>query len=118
MKYLIVCGFMLLLLQTAHGEDDDGIYIVKGAGSTSCERYVSDVESHEQMFLLGFSWIQGYLTAYNNFVFDGQDLASGVDSATIRKWLNNHCRNRPGDDLAGAANALVNTLLNPDQTGG
>ncbi len=118
MRYLIVCGFMLLLSQAAHGEDQDGIYIVKGAGSTTCNRYVSDVESHEQMFLLGFSWVQGYLTAYNNFVFDGQDLASGVDSATIRRWLNNHCRNHPGDDFAGAANALVNALLNPDQTEG
>jgi hypothetical protein len=63
------------------------------------------------MFLLGFSWVQGYLTAYNNFVFDGQDLASGIDSATVRRWLDDHCRNQPGDDLAGAANALVNALL-------
>ena len=111
MRYLIVCGFMLLLLQTACGEDDDGIYIVKGAGSTGCDRYVSDVESNEYMFLLGFSWVQGYLTAYNNFVFDGQDLASGVDSVSVRRWLDNHCRDYPDDDLAGATNALVNALL-------
>ena len=112
MRYLIVCGFILLLSQVACGEDVNGIYIVKGAGSTTCKRYVSEVESHEQMFLLGFSWVQGYLTAYNNFVFHGQDLASGVDSATIRRWLNTHCRNHPDDDLAGAANGLVNSLLN------
>ena len=114
MRYLIVCGCILFLLQTAHAEDDDGIYIVKGAGSTSCDRYISEVQSNEQMFLLGFSWVQGYLTAYNNFVFDGQDVASGIDSASVRSWLDSHCRNRPGDDLAGAANALVNALLDSD----
>ena len=111
MKYLTICCLLLFFLQTAHCEDDDGIYIVKGAGSTTCNRYVSDGKSNEQMFLLGFSWVQGYLTAYNNFVFDGQDLASGIGSATVRRWLDDHCRNQPDDDLAGAANALVNALL-------
>ena len=111
MRCLIFVVLVLLGPPLALGEDRDGIYIVKGAGSTTCDRYVSDVDGNERMFLLGFSWVQGYLTAYNNFVFNGQDVSAGVDSATVRKWLNQHCRDNPGVDLAGAANALVNALL-------
>ena len=111
MRFFTVLGLALILTHEAIGEDENGIYIVKGAGSTSCERYVSDVRSNEQMFLLGYSWIQGYLTAYNNFVFSGRDVTAGVDSRTLRDWLDAHCKNHPDDDLAGAANALVNALL-------
>ena len=56
------------------------------------------------------AWILGFLSAYNAFVFKGENVAAGTFDA-LRNMVDAHCKANPQDDLDSAAQALIKDLL-------
>ena len=86
----------------------DGSYHIFGGGT--CGAYIAhsrsqpggDTNSHALIL-----WVQGYLTAYINFVAPDGDITAGTDYEGVTLWVDNYCQAHPLDGLADAAAALV-----------
>ena len=64
---------LVLLNGSAKAADADGLFMVEGAGGSSCERYGQAVAARDAAFIAYAGWIDGYLSAFNRYeqgVFD------------------------------------------------
>ena len=46
---------------------------IKGAGATSCGEWVEERKQDNKGFLITLSWIQGFISAYNDYVYSGKN---------------------------------------------
>ena len=56
------------------------------------------------------AWVLGYITAYNVYVFEGEDVAKGVDAAGLLAWIDRYCATNPLDNIDTATMMLVREL--------
>jgi hypothetical protein len=57
------------------------------------------------------SWLNGYITAYNQYVpLAKGDVATGTDANGLTGWIDNYCAAHPLDYVAQAATALITEL--------
>ena len=65
-------GLTIMLAGVSYGNDEHGLYRIRGIGSSSCGRYVKTIdranesveaENDRYAFL---SWVSGYLSHYNH----------------------------------------------------
>lgn len=98
---------LLALFRYATAADAKGNFVVISFGTVSCGQVVSDFDTNERQKLLNSVWVGGYLTAINQNVFAGADIAKGTDPAARDLWIYNYCKANPLDNLHQAANALV-----------
>jgi hypothetical protein len=89
-----------------------------GEGTSSCgQRTQATVENDSVVHLQQSAWVLGYLRG----VFDGlavkPDPMAGLDSAAIREWLNNYCREHPLDTIYDAASVLGKDLIARSRAG-
>jgi hypothetical protein len=90
-----------------------------GQGTISCRQWLQDrQETGGQKWVIAVheAWVLGFISGMNSGVLDtlGFDKLShageGTDSEDIFAWIDNYCRERPLDHLAGAALALWHVL--------
>jgi hypothetical protein len=108
-RLLIVTALGLLLQEPAGAADRMGTYTVFGRGSQTCAQWLakdSDAESRESG-----SWILGYVSAYNAWVHDGANLATGAAATEMIAWVARYCLEQPRRTLAEAAQALIYEML-------
>jgi hypothetical protein len=103
---------------------------VWGVGNDSRGTYIQEYAAyrrgeHRERFRLEISWLQGFLTAENGesfaqaFVKLGKqkldtkefDILRGADVEATQLWLANYCQAHPLDNLADAAIALTQILI-------
>lgn len=58
----------LLLPQPGRAADSEGAFAVKGAGSVTCGELIGALEENSQRGLLLLGWVEGYVSAANQFV--------------------------------------------------
>jgi len=93
----------------------DGDYAVSGAGSQSCERFVTAVEQNDESAALFTRWIEGYATGLNanlDETFDVSPFASANPLTQLTLWV---CRNNT-EALVEQALAEVIVALEPVKT--
>lgn len=108
----LVFAASLFLVSPAMAADPEGDFAVHGAGSRSCQQYLSAVEggSGNQQLLIYVSWAQGYISSLNRNlqgVFDSLPTSSANDIATL---LSRICRDRPDSPYESAVRGLVNAF--------
>jgi hypothetical protein len=54
--------------------------------------------------------VQGYITAYNEWAFQGPDVTGGTDADGVFAWMDNYCALHPLDSVAVAIRRLITTL--------
>jgi len=59
-----------------------------------------------------FQWLQGFLSGYNRYGPQTEDIARGIDGPRLLSWVDNYCRLHPTKDFAGAATALIAEISN------
>ena len=101
----------LALAAPVHAADESGQFAVKGAGATACGSYVQALEQKDQNTLYAYGgWIEGYVSASNQFLDDTYDIAPWETSQTLALLLANHCRNNPGVPFLTAVRQMVEAL--------
>lgn len=89
-------------------------WAVKGEGGFACPEYVAARQINSTKFYGSISWVQGFISGVNRqrALEQGSDSFIGRDfpATSIVQWLEDHCRANPADDLADAAEALVEEL--------
>jgi hypothetical protein len=103
---------LIFLLPTQAWCAPTSTYQVLGPGGVSCGQYVETRRNPDAqpIALADVDWIEGYLTAYNEYNWPSGDLTRGTDSDGLTVWVDNYCAANPLDDLAKAARALTKEL--------
>ncbi|HWY14724.1 MAG TPA: hypothetical protein VNX86_06250 [Rhizomicrobium sp.] len=106
----ILAGVMLANLVAsvaAFASDSAGHYVVLGPGNWSCGKWTADSSSGEVSKFQEIGWVQGFLTAYNDYVWKGQSVMGSVDGPGVTAWTNNYCTAHPLDTIGDATHALI-----------
>ncbi len=105
----IILIIALTLPVVGFSADSQGKFITLGHGANSCGKVVQAYQKDD--FLFYGSWVNGYLTAINQFLYSGQDIMKGVDIAGRDLWIYNYCSKNPLNTLRDATTALYRELL-------
>lgn len=106
---------------SAQAADPDSNYTTWGAGADACGQWrVLRQKEGPLAYYVHAQWIQGYITAFNAWNHDGEDIAEGYEPEQLFNWLDGFCDKFPGESLANASLALMQALVErrkTDQTG-
>ena len=106
-KMLLAAIAGLLLHGDAAAADASGTYTIKGQGASSCGVWVENRRKDSWATLIDQTWIRGYLTAYNHYVYQGKDVSAGTDRLGVAGWVDKYCREHPIKTINDAAGELI-----------
>ncbi|MDQ2694906.1 MAG: peptidoglycan-binding protein [Pseudomonadota bacterium] len=98
-RMLAVLPLIALLPLAAPAADKEGRFAWKGISRMTCERYSAERQKGTDAIVILKTWLDGYITALNQFQPDTFDIASSVDTFLLAQLLENHCRDNPKDPL-------------------
>jgi len=91
-----------------------GDYAVEGAGVKSCADYQLDRKKKGSMHYIDLNWAKGFITGVNYIHAESlgnAQLGTGLDQASLTRWLDNYCQTKPRATLSDASAALVDELM-------
>lgn len=100
----------VLLPGTSAAADANGDFAVRGIGLESCARYVEARSAQSGLTLAARSWLNGYLTAYNQLVLDTYDVTAGTPLEELEARMAGYCEANPGHTVAFATIAVASGL--------
>lgn len=113
MRRALLALITLVLLEAtgaqAHSDNGRG-FTVLGIGNKSCGSWVSDRKSKSGADLVDVAWVLGFLTAYNEFGPEPDDVTAQTDVNGVAGWIDNDCTDHPLDTISQATQALINEL--------
>ena len=99
---------------TRHAVDAQGTYTVLGAGGDSCGRWLelrrSTDPANGLRSTIEVEWVEGYISAYNLYVWNFTDVGAGTDVDALKAWIDSYCQANPLERVHGAAQELIKTL--------
>lgn len=101
---------------SASSSDAADHFMTLGVGTKSCGAWTDAREYDHHSENIYSAWIEGYITAFNEFKWPSGDVSSGTDFDGIEAWMDNYCSSHPLDDLAAAAGGLVVDLAQKNST--
>ncbi|RDE19790.1 peptidoglycan-binding protein [Motiliproteus coralliicola] len=105
----MLLGFFSSTLATA--ADSQGRFAVRNAGMVSCEKFIEEKSKNSPTFNLYMGWIDGYLSAANQFTDETFDLVPWGNTPFLAALLENHCNKNLNQRFYIAVNMLAGTLL-------
>lgn len=106
MALLAVCAAMMIS-SGSWAADKDGAYVSFGVGTSSCTGWTTARKADDVRTVQYQEWLLGYISAYNNWVHKGQNVAGNTDKKGLLGWIDDYCRQNGADPLAQAAEALM-----------
>lgn len=86
-------------------------YTMLGHGVSTCGSWTSDLKEGSVTSRYDKVWLQGYLSAFNNYgSYPGGDVTAGVDADGLFAWMDNYCAAHPLDKIAKGAASLIDEL--------
>ena len=110
-RCLVAAGLLLAVGLSLPGgplraADPQGYYTIQGVGLESCEVWLSERRSDGPTAWYHQQWVLGYLTAYNRWVHNGDDVTDGIETDKLFNWLDEYCHRNPQQNLSLATEAL------------
>ncbi|MGH7390145.1 MAG: peptidoglycan-binding domain-containing protein [Candidatus Rokuibacteriota bacterium] len=99
--------WVALAAGAAHAADGEGRFSIRGAGLLACETYVKERSVQSKAYYVIAGWLDGYLTALNQFSPDTYDATPFESTELLTYVIDGHCKKHPQDRLF----PLVNTIL-------
>ena len=105
---LVLC---LLVTQTVIAADKDGRFAVRSSGMMTCKDFVEAKTERSDKLNLYMGWIDGYISAANQFTNDTFDVVRWGNTVFLATLIENHCNREPEQRFYLAVNQLVGVLL-------
>ena len=102
-KSLVISLIIISQHSIAANPDDEYVVI----GQESCGKYL---KSDKQTKLYFKGWLNGFLSAYNQYQYSGINVAASVDSESIDIWLVKYCQENPLSSYYQASQSLIKEL--------
>lgn len=104
----IVCGLIGTLLgastMLSHARDVNQQYKAQGLGLDTCASFLDVPVEGRGLY---YSWLAGYLTAYNYLVRDTYSIAEYSGLTRTNEWLEKYCNEHPNHLMHEAARRFV-----------
>ena len=108
MKTALMALFTALLISSGSwAADKDGAYVSFGVGGSSCAGWTTARKASDVRTVQYKEWLLGYLSAYNNWVHKGQNVAGGMDKKGLLAWIDTYCHEHGAEPLVQAAENLI-----------
>ena len=103
---------ILLIASTyAWSADEKGQFAIRNAGMASCQNFLDEKNKQSSKFNLYIGWIDGYLSAANQFTPSTFDLIPWGNTLFLATLLENHCKNSPDERFYLAINKLAAAMM-------
>ncbi|MGH6878707.1 MAG: hypothetical protein ACREHV_15200 [Rhizomicrobium sp.] len=86
--------------------DAKGNYTSLGPGSFSCGTWNGN-KKYDLGRELDYGWAEGVISAYNEFVSRGKNVASDTDAEGMMGWLDNYCITHPEEPASTAMDKFI-----------
>jgi len=105
MLFRLILLLLILSIVPANAADSNKDYKVMGLGQTSCKAFVASDAEGKAFF---YSWLAGYMTAYNRIENDTYSiLGPSKKLGNIEGWLQDYCHLNPTIDFSDAIHKLL-----------
>ena len=105
MLFRLILLLLILSIVPANAADSNKDYKVMGLGKTSCKAFVASDAEGKAFF---YSWLAGYMTAYNRIENDTYSiLGPSKKLGNIEGWLQDYCHLNPTIDFSDAIHKLL-----------
>ncbi len=95
---------------SAMAADQNGNYRIKGLGLEACVDYLQAKNQNAPFYAFTRSWVNGYLSAYNQFRPQTYDIAGNANIQGLSGWLDQFCEANPSATLHTAVSNMVQAL--------
>lgn len=103
----LACICFICLSFSASAADSEGKFAAKGAGRKSCGDFTTSAQQKDSEFLLYAGWLEGYLSAYNQFQKSNYDIAPWQTTELFLVLLQRHCKDNSNIKFLDATNAMI-----------
>lgn len=107
---LLFLGGVLVFVTPSSAADRNGEFFTRGLGVESCESYLADKAGNTGRYLFFRSWVNGYLSAYNQMAPQTYDVAPNATVDGLANALQEICQANPKEQFWTAVFALTKTL--------
>jgi hypothetical protein len=90
--------------------DKEGRFAVKGAGISNCERFLEEREKGGAVFYAYGGWLEGYLTAANQYLPQTYDMMPWETTNLLAGLLAQHCKDNPKKPFIRAVRAMLKAV--------
>ncbi len=111
MRLLALILFISLLHNSSWAADAKGRFAVRNAGMVDCATFVAEKKKRSSKFSLYMGWIDGYISAANQFTPDTFDLIPWGNTVFLATLLENHCAKNPEQPFYVAVNKLAAAMM-------
>lgn len=94
----------------AGAADEQGNFAIKGAGTATCEQYLSSRDQRSQDFYVYAGWIDGYLTATNRYREGVYDISPWATAQVLTAVVARQCEQNPDTPFHVVVQGLVREL--------
>ena len=91
--------------------DSEGRFAVRNAGMVTCEKFIEEKNKKSPQFNLYMGWIDGYLSAANQFTEKTFDLVPWGNTVLLATLIENHCETNKDQHFYVAVNQLAAAMM-------
>ena len=113
---VLLVGGLLVGAGPAQAADRNGEFSSRGLGIFTCQTYLEDRAGNTETYLFYRSWLNGYLSAYNQFRPETFDISAGVPIEQLADAMAQICEAEPQRPFWAAASRLTRLLDDRRQT--
>ena len=103
--FIVLCLFAIGL--PAQAADEQGRFAVRNAGMQRCSDFLQEKAARNMKFAQYLGWIDGYLSAVNQFTPKTYDIVPWGNTLFLAALLENHCKKNPDERFFLAVNKLA-----------
>lgn len=112
---LVTAVFVALSAVPGQSADTNGNFAYKGAGNQTCGHFNAAWDGQSNDLLLYGGWLDGYLTAFNQFRDDTFDIAPWQTTQTMLGLVRSVCSQMPEDTPFPRATWQLLSALQPNR---
>lgn len=91
--------------------DGKGAFAIEGGGLVKCRSFLSEKEKRSPKFYQIGGWIEGYLTAHNEFLEETFDITSWENIDTFSEYVANYCRSDLDARVIAAVKRVIEGMM-------
>ena len=93
-RILMLVGLLFAALP-AFAADSTSRFALRGAGLAKCEQFLKALQERQENVLVAGSWIEGYITAVNQFTPETFDIAPWQSTQVLLGLVSRNCERNP-----------------------
>jgi hypothetical protein len=105
-----VLALLSLASIAASAADGAGNFAVDGIATQTCQQFVDERAAKSNHYFMFGGWVDGYVTAINQFAPNTYDLTPWESTDLLMALLDRHCRQNPDNNFIAVVAAMVERL--------